>query len=163
MACGRRLASVREEGHARRRCPRCGWTFYNNPVPAVLGIAERGGRVLLARRAAPPYEGTWDLPGGFLEAGETPERALLRELREELGVGTLRPRFIGFFVETYGAGGMPVLVAVYRVRLTGEPRAMSDVAEVRWFPRRRLPLREIAFPAMRRAVRAYGRGATRLP
>ncbi|OGK77760.1 MAG: hypothetical protein A2X52_08070 [Candidatus Rokubacteria bacterium GWC2_70_16] len=163
MACGGRLATVREEGRLRLRCRRCGWTFYNNPVPAVLGIAERGGRVLLARRAAPPYAGTWDLPGGFLEAGETPERALARELREELGVRALAPRFIGFFTDSYGAGGMPVLAAVYRVRLAGEPSAMSDVSEVRWFPRRRLPLRGIAFPAMRRALRAYGRGAARLP
>src|SRR3990172_2657357 len=113
MACGPPLAAVREEGRARRRCRRCGWTFYNNPVPAVLGIAERGQRLLLARRAAPPYRGTWDLPGGFLEAGETPERALARELREELGVRALAPRFIGFFPDSYGAGGMPVLAAVY--------------------------------------------------
>ncbi|MEK7444169.1 MAG: NUDIX hydrolase [candidate division NC10 bacterium] len=163
MACGAPLAAVREEGQVRRRCRRCGWTFYDNPVPAVLGIAERGQRVLLARRAAPPHRGTWDLPGGFLEAGETPERALVRELREELGVRATAGRFLGFFTDTYGPGGMPILAAVYRVRLAGEPRAMSDVSEVRWFPRRRLPLREIAFPAMRRALAAYGRGALRLP
>ena len=91
MACGAPLAAVREEGQVRRRCRRCGWTFYDNPVPAVLGIAERGQRVLLARRAAPPHRGTWDLPGGFLEAGETPERALVRELREESSGSARRP------------------------------------------------------------------------
>lgn len=163
MACGATLARVSEEGRLRRRCRRCGWTFYNNPVPAVLGVAARRGMVLLARRAAPPHQGTWDLPGGFLEAGETPERALMRELAEELGVRATATGLLGFFTETYGPGGIPILAVVYRVRLAGEPRAMSDVSEVRWFPRRRLPLREIAFPAMRRALAAYGRGAPRLP
>ncbi len=163
MACGAGLASVREEGRVRRRCRRCGWTFYDNPVPAVLGVAERRDEVLLARRAAPPHQGTWDLPGGFLESGETPERALLRELGEELGVRARADGLLGFFTERYGPGGIPILAVLYRVRLLGEPRAMSDVSEVRWFPRRRLPLREIAFPAMRRALAAYGAGAMRLP
>jgi mutator protein MutT len=163
MACGTGLASIREEGRVRRRCRRCGWTFYDNPIPAVLAVAERRGQVLMARRAAPPHQGTWDLPGGFLEAGETPERALRRELLEELGVRASVTGLFGFFTETYGPGGMPVLAVVYRVRLAGEPRAMSDVSETRWFPRRRLPLRDIAFPAMRRALAAYGAGATRLP
>jgi len=50
--------------------------------------------VLLARRARAPYAGLWDLPGGFLEAGETPEAALGRELREELGARVRRARLV---------------------------------------------------------------------
>ncbi len=45
------------------------------------------GRLLAARRSAPPeLAGRWELPGGKVEKGETPEQALVRELREELGV-----------------------------------------------------------------------------
>src|SRR5436309_2255229 len=74
LACGTALRTVRQEGRRRRRCPRCGWTFYDNPVPATVAVVEGPRGVLLARRAGAPFAGTWDLPGGFLEAGELPER-----------------------------------------------------------------------------------------
>jgi ADP-ribose pyrophosphatase YjhB (NUDIX family) len=154
--CGSRLRSVREDGRPRPRCPRCGWTLYNNPVPAAVAVIEDGtGRILLARRGAPPYEGTWDLPGGFLEAGEVPERALRRELREELGAAATGIRFLGHFRETYGPGGFPILVVVYAARLRGIPRSRSDVSEVRWFQPEALPFRQIRFPAVREALKRY--------
>ncbi|MEV1063254.1 NUDIX domain-containing protein [Streptomyces sp. NPDC050263] len=54
----------------------------------VVGAALLdGGRLLAARRSAPPeLAGRWELPGGKVEKGEAPEAALVRELREELGV-----------------------------------------------------------------------------
>src|SRR5262245_17429300 len=98
MSCGGRLRTVRDSGKPRRRCPRCGWTFYDNPVPAAVAIIPWRCRILLTKRAFPPYAGTWDLPGGFLEAGERPEQALRRELREELGLAVRRVRV--FALET---------------------------------------------------------------
>jgi 8-oxo-dGTP diphosphatase len=157
LVCSARLATVREEGRVRRRCPRCGYTFYDNPVPAAGAIIERAGRILLARRGAPPHEGTWDIPGGFVEAGEHPERALRRELREELGATAHRPRLVGFFNDTYGRGGTPLLAIVYAAGLRGTPRPRSDVAELAWFPLARLPLVQVAFPGIRRALREYAR------
>src|SRR2546427_12758138 len=141
-ACGGRLAVVREEGRTRRRCRRCGFTVYGNPVPTAVALIMRGGRVLLTRRARPPYAGTWDVPGGFLEEDETPERALRRELREEIGVGVRRARFVGFATDRYGSGGFPVLAAVYRVTPTlATIRAADDVSEGRWFALAGLPWR----------------------
>ena len=138
--CGGRLRTIRENGHRRRRCPRCGWTFYDNPVPASVAIIRQRGRVLLTRRAHPPYAGTWDLPGGFLEAGEQPEAGLKRELREELAVRVRGARLIGFATDRYGPRGFPVLTLVYRVTIApGVIRPDDDVSEARWFDRRRLP------------------------
>lgn len=156
MACGGRLRTVSEEGKRRRKCARCGWTFYGNPIPAAIALIARGRRILLGRRAAAPYAGSWDLPGGFVEGDETPEVALRRELKEELGVRVRSARFLGFFHETYGPRGFPILVMVFRVRLApGRFVTASDLSEVRWFDRERLPFREIRFPSMRKALRRF--------
>ncbi|RMD90850.1 MAG: (deoxy)nucleoside triphosphate pyrophosphohydrolase [Alphaproteobacteria bacterium] len=61
------------------------------PVILVSAVAlvDRDGRVLLARRPeGRPMAGLWEFPGGKVEPGETPEAALIRELHEELGIGT---------------------------------------------------------------------------
>lgn len=156
IACGGSLRAIREEGRQRLRCRRCGWTFYGNPIPAAVALVVRGRRVLLARRGAAPFRGTWDLPGGFVEGDETPEKALRRELREELGVAVRSARFLRFYRETYGPRGFPILVVLYRVRLAGTPRlTASDVSELRWFERTRLPFREIRFPTVREALRQF--------
>lgn len=155
MACGGRLRAARLEGRRRRRCPRCGWIFYDNPVPAAVAVVLGPRGILLARRARPPYAETWDLPGGFLEAGELPDRALRRELQEELGVRARIVRFLGSFTERYGPRGFPILAMVYLARLDGPPAARSDVSEIRWFSPRAVPWREIAFPSVKRALRAY--------
>jgi 8-oxo-dGTP diphosphatase len=156
LACGARLRTVLVEGRRRRRCPRCGWTWYANPVPAAVGLIVHRGRVLLARRARPPYANTWDLPGGFLEGGETPEAGLRRELREEIGVGVRASSLIGFATDRYGPRGFAILTTVHRVTPTTQhAHAADDVAEVRWFPLDEIPYREIAFAGLRRLIHGY--------
>ena len=161
MVCGARLKAMMQEGRPRRRCSRCGWIFYENPAPAAVAIVEGRGGLLLARRAAPPYEGTWDLPGGFIEADERPEQALLRELREELGARAVITGLHGFSIDHYGPNGIPVLAVVYVAHLAGTPSPQSDAAEVRWFGWDALPWRQIGFPSIRRTLREYVRRRTR--
>ena len=56
---------------------------------AAVALIDADGRVLLAQRpAGKPMAGLWEFPGGKVEAGETPESALIRELHEELGIET---------------------------------------------------------------------------
>jgi 8-oxo-dGTP diphosphatase len=156
QACGAGLRTAVVDGRRRRRCPRCGWIFYDNPVPAAVAVVIDAGRLLLGRRARPPYAGSWDLPGGFLERDELPEAGLRRELREELGAGVRDASLIGFVTERYGRGGVSVLAAVYRVRLTTRRmRPADDVSELRWFPLSKVPYRDIAFPNVRRTLRRY--------
>jgi|SRR5690348_6544502 ADP-ribose pyrophosphatase YjhB (NUDIX family) len=160
--CGGRLRRARRDGHWRLACRRCGWIYYANPVPASIAVVMRGGRLLLTRRARPPYAGTWDVPGGFLESGETPEQGLRRELREELGVGVRRARFIGFALDRYGPRGFAVLAAAYRVTPTStRMRAADDVSEVRWFGMTEVPWRQIAFSGVRRLLRTVVRVSAR--
>lgn len=97
----------------------------------VVGAAlVRDGRLLAARRTTPPEAaGRWELPGGKVEPGETADRAVVREVAEELGCEAA----IGHWLE----GGQPVgttgmlRVAVCRI-VMGEPAAGTDHDEVRW-------------------------------
>ncbi|MET7915608.1 (deoxy)nucleoside triphosphate pyrophosphohydrolase [Streptomyces avermitilis] len=97
----------------------------------VVGAALlNGGRLLAARRSAPPeLAGRWELPGGKVEPGETPEHALVRELREELGV-TAEP-------DGRVQGEWPLkpgyVLQVWTARLlAGTPEPLEDHDELRW-------------------------------
>lgn len=155
IRCGRRVRRRREAGHWRWRCAGCGWTYYGNPVVAAGAVIVRGSRVLLVRRGRVPYKDTWDIPGGFLEADETPEAALRRELREELGVRTRALRFIGSAPDRYGPRGTPILSLVFRATVTGRMRHADDIASLQWFERSKIPWRKIAFPGLRGLLRRH--------
>ncbi|MFD5099020.1 (deoxy)nucleoside triphosphate pyrophosphohydrolase [Streptomyces albidochromogenes] len=97
----------------------------------VVGAALfAGGRLLAARRSAPPeLAGRWELPGGKVEAGETPPQALVRELREELGVEAEAVERI--------PGEWPLkpgyVLHVWTARLlSGTPRPLQDHDDLRW-------------------------------
>ena len=66
----------------RLRCPACGWTHWNNPTPVLAAIVEVDGKVLLARNAAWPGK-MFALITGFMEAGESPQEGIAREVKEE--------------------------------------------------------------------------------
>ena len=65
----------------RLRCPACGWTHWNNPTPVLAAIVELDGKVLLARNAAWPPK-MFALITGFMEAGESPQEGIAREVKE---------------------------------------------------------------------------------
>jgi len=105
------------------------------PVVIVSAVAliDADGRVLLARRpAGKKMAGLWEFPGGKVEAGETPEAALIRELGEELGIDTaescLAP--LGFASHAYDDFHLLVLVYVCR-KWKGTPRQMEG-NELAW-------------------------------
>ncbi|WNI22689.1 (deoxy)nucleoside triphosphate pyrophosphohydrolase [Streptomyces sp. ITFR-16] len=96
----------------------------------VAGAVYDRGRLLAARRSAPPeLAGGWELPGGKVEPGESGEQALVRELREELGVET-EPleRIPGEWPLSRG-----YVLHVWTVRLiSGVPEPLEDHDELRW-------------------------------
>jgi 8-oxo-dGTP diphosphatase len=71
------------EGQIRYHCIQCGTIHYQNPKPTATLICMRNTDILLVKRAFEPAKGEWSLPGGFIELGETPEDAAVRELKEE--------------------------------------------------------------------------------
>lgn len=66
-------------------CGGCGFVYFFNPAAAVAAlIVNPANELLITVRAADPGKGQWDLPGGFVDPGESAEEALRREIREEL-------------------------------------------------------------------------------
>lgn len=109
-------------------------------VIVAAALVDGDGRVLVQQRAADrPMAGLWEFPGGKIEAGETAESALVRELAEELGIATetscLAPAGFGTAPrenahEADGRGQLVLLLYVCR-KWQGIPRAL-DAAALRW-------------------------------
>lgn len=97
----------------------------------VAALMVRDGKILIARRPVGRHMGgKWEFPGGKLEKGESPEAALERELREELGVETQTGRIVRAVSFSYPE--KDVLLLFYLSRLiSGEPSPI-DEAEVCW-------------------------------
>ncbi|UCD58228.1 MAG: NUDIX domain-containing protein [Candidatus Hydrogenedentota bacterium] len=77
------------------KCADCGFEYYFNPAAAVAAlITDDVGRLLVTVRAQEPAKGTWDLPGGFADAGESAEEALRREVKEELGIEIASTKYL---------------------------------------------------------------------
>ena len=92
-------------------------------------IPDEGGRVLLIRRASDPYEGSWALPGGFVDVGETVEEAAAREAKEETGLDVTVSRMVGVYSDPErDPRGHNVSVA-FLAQAEGDPSAASDAAE----------------------------------
>jgi mutator protein MutT len=103
------------------------------PIRVAAAVVRRDGRVLLTRRPpGGPFGLKWEFPGGKLEPGETAEQALVRELREELGVGSVPQGTMA--VETFQyAHGLSVELHFVRCELDSLDFTPSpEVHEVRW-------------------------------
>ena len=134
---------------ARLACDACGFIVYASSKPTASALCVDNGRVLLGRRAHPPFEGLWDIPGGFLNEGEDPLDGLRRELKEETGLDVEPQRFLGIWMDRYGGDSTAeaTLNLYWAVRVVGgEAAPADDVSELRWFGRDELPAAdELAF------------------
>lgn len=129
--CARPLEDRVLEGRTRRACPdpECGFVHYDNPVPVVAAVVQRGDDVVLVRNRGWPE--TWfGLVSGFLEKDEHPADGMLREIREELGLEGEAPSLVG----VYPFPQMNQVILAYHVRVEGEPTAGEELAAVKIVP-----------------------------
>ena len=126
------VSQVEDSGtKTRLRCPACGWTHWNNPTPvlaAVIECADRDGRVLLARNAA--WTGRmFALITGFMEAGESPEDGIRREVLEETSLQVDALKLIG----VYEFERMNQVIIAYHALARGEIQLSPELAEYKLF------------------------------
>ncbi len=104
----------------------------------AVALVAHDGRVLMAKRKqGRAHGGLWEFPGGKMEAGESPEAAALREIREELGVNlslsALEPIMFASSSANLTALGAPHIILLYACReWHGQPRCL-DAEDISWF------------------------------
>ena len=115
-------------------CDACqGWL---NPSLAADSAVRRGDSVLLIQRKHPPMAGAWALPGGFVDAGEDPKDAALRELVEETGLVGTDPTLLMVMGDPDRDPRKHIVSVVYAVEVTEDqtPVAGDDAADARFWP-----------------------------
>lgn len=97
-------------------------------------IFDQAGRVLLIRRKHPPFAGTYALPGGFVEIGETVEAACRREVLEEVGLDLGDLELVGVYSEPLRDPRGHTVSIAFAARLSAGavPKAGSDAATAEW-------------------------------
>ncbi len=123
--------------------------FPELPLVGVGSIIIEDHRVLLVKRAHPPIQGQWSIPGGVLEVGEMVREAAAREAREETGLIVEPGELLGVYDRILHNHEKRVqyhyvLIDFLCRRVGGELLAASDAAEVRWFTREELPELKLA-------------------
>ncbi|MGO8793997.1 MAG: NUDIX hydrolase [Candidatus Sulfotelmatobacter sp.] len=123
--------------------------FPEVPLVGVGAIIIEHARVVLVKRAHPPLQAEWSIPGGVLEVGEMVRDAAIREAREETGLIVEPGELLGVFDRIVRDPQQRVqyhyvLIDFLCRRVAGDLAAASDAAEVRWFTREELPALKLA-------------------
>jgi NAD+ diphosphatase len=152
-----------DQGAANRfKCEVCGFSFFFNTATAVAAMVfDSERRLLFIRRARQPGKGLLAMPGGFVDAGESAEEALLREIREEVGIELRDVTYFASYANLYPYDGVTYrTLDLFFMCATDNPmqaRALDAVSGVEWLDPEHVSERDLAFASMRSAIRDYKR------
>lgn len=124
------MVSQMEDGgeKARLRCSACDYTHWNNPVPVLAAVIEHQGKILLARNAAWTAK-MYALITGFMEAGETPEGGITREVKEETNLDVTDLKLIG----AYDFQRMNQIIIAYSAVGHGEVKLSPELVDYKLY------------------------------
>jgi 8-oxo-dGTP diphosphatase len=144
-ACGAALAREHDGEKERPFCAQCKRFYYRNPAPAVCCMLTQDDKLLLVRRGIEPCYGEWSLPGGFVEAGESAQEALVREMDEETCIQVRNPILVGVSTQISMFYGAVMVLGFTASEWSGEPKAGSDATDLKFFAHDERP--RLPFPA----------------
>lgn len=156
--CGCRDFSA--AGERSLKCPDCGFHFFINSAAAVAALVTDGnGKLLLTTRGVAPGYGMLDLPGGFIDPGETAEEAIRRELKEELGMQVKSVEYNGSAPNEYIFSGYSVFTLDMAFRVTPVAvsglQAMDDILDFGFYAGNEIDFTRIPAPSIRHFVQQF--------
>ncbi|NLE51931.1 MAG: NUDIX hydrolase [Chloroflexi bacterium] len=156
QVCGAAMIDANRFGKLRRTCPACGYIHFDDPKVAAVVFIERDGAVLLVQRAVDPERGKWALPAGYIDYGEHPAEAAIREVHEETG---LEIAISGLLAVQGGAAEIGAsIVIIYAGRVVnGVAQPLDDADAIGWF-KKGDPLPDIAFESTHAMLDAWRAG-----
>lgn len=163
LFCPRCGAKIETPGGNPLVCGECSYRHFFGPVAAVAGVVETGGapgELLLLRRGNEPGKGLLGLPGGFVDAGESVEEGLIREVLEETGLTVTQLKFLSSAPNEYAFRGViiPVADIFFVVQVNSLEPLRPQSGEIEGFEIQlaaQVDLNELAFPSHRRAIEQY--------
>lgn len=149
-ACGSPL--VRHATERAMHCPTCDLCFYPRINPVVITMVSRGDQILLAHKASGAFA-FWSVVAGFVEANESLEHAVEREIAEEVGVRVTNIRYHASQPWPFPNNLMVGFTAEYE---SGDIRPDGvEIGEAGWFGRDNLPPIPSRFSIARRMIDAF--------
>lgn len=148
--CGHEMTRAYAYGKERSLCEACGFIHFRDPKVAAVVFVTDGERVLLVQRAVNPQRGKWSLPAGYIDYGEDPREAAVREVEEETGLRVSISRLIDVLGPDSRAEGPASIVILFEGIVTGGAlEARDDAARAVFLAPDELPLDQLAFDSTR--------------
>ena len=142
-------------------CQQCQFTYFQSTAAAVMVAICYKDELLVAVRARDPGIGMWDLPGGFVDPDESLEKAVVRELQEELGIVVSGAKYVSSNSNTYRYKNVEYKTcdAFFVVEMDKKPEliAQDDVASVKWVKLSEVDIERFAFESTKKAVLTLAR------
>ncbi len=155
--CGSELFEI--HNFKSKHCSNCGFTYYQNPSSSTAAfILNSKGELLVVRRGKEPAKGTLDLPGGFVDNGESGEHGMIREIKEETGLDIQEVKYLFSIPNIYRYSGMDIhtLDMFYLCHTDDETTlAGDDAAECTWLPLREVYVERFGLRSIREAVHRF--------
>ena len=154
-----RSENISFDGLKLYQCGKCGWSFYHNACSAVMAVLTMKNKILFTYRANDPAKDKLDLPGGFVDPGETAEEAIAREISEELNIKNLRFVYLGSAVNSYKYNDIyyPTCDMIYHAEIKEMPAEIqiSEIKDIALLDIDDIDDEEISFPSVKKAIELY--------
>lgn len=153
VRCGSPMEDRFIYGRVRRVCVACGHVHFDDPKVAAVTFIRDHDKVLLVKRSVEPERGKWALPGGYVDAGEAPNAAAIREALEETGLEIEIVRLLDVFFTPNGNRIAPIIIIYEGRMIGGQLQANDDVDEAAWYTADNLPA--IAFESTQQVIERW--------
>lgn len=138
--CGKESSNNTKEKNLFK-CSFCQFEFYFNGRPCAQAILLKDNKILLVKRNIEPFKGNWEIPGGFLNIGESLDEALKREMNEELGIKIIKSEYLVSLPAIYPYQGIDLnVVANYFIcDFSGPIKLNKEIGEIKYFSLNHIP------------------------